>query len=295
MIKLTAPREKRLPDTTSVNWLDRTSSIRLGGRRNSSTAPVNRHFPQSIPVPGISRSIEVKIASTESEWEQAFELAASNYQARGYETSGANRLRFTPYHALPDTLTLVAKYEDEVVATFSIVPDNELLGLPMEDVYSDEIANLRREGRRLFEATILADRGLSHREFLQVFFTLIKLSMQYHTYHDGDSYVIAVNPRHRKFYTKIIGFVPLGSLRAYAAVQDAPAEAFLLDNRLQQENVPDTYQLMFGEPLPREALVPVPMPQPLIRSFSRRSIHCDPGMIDDVIAYTDEHGSTRRW
>lgn len=265
-----------------------------GGRTTSTKVPVLR-APRPIPVSGISRPIEVKIASTESEWEQAFQLAASSYQARGYEPPGANRLRFTPYHALPDTRTLVAKHHDEVVATFSIVLDNTLLGLPMEDVYTDEIAALRRHGRRLFEATTLADGGLSTREFMQVFLTLIKLSMQYHTSQGGDAYVIAVNPRHRKFYTKIIGFIPLGPLRTYAAVQDAPAEAFLLDNQLQRDNTPDTYQFMFGESAPRESLVGPRIPRSLIRQFGSQSIHCDAEAIERVIAYTDQYGSSRRW
>lgn len=271
-----------------------TSYPAARGRKTPLIFPIIR-APQAIPVPGISRSIEVKIASTESEWEQAFELAASNYQARGYEEPGANRLRFTPYHALPDTFTLVAKHADEVVMTYTIVQDNELLGLPMEDAYADEIASLRRQRRRLWEATTLADKGLSTREFLKTFFTLIKLSFQFHVFHGGDSFAMVVNPRHRKFYTKILGFIPLGSLRTYAAVQNAPAEAFLLDKHLQKENAPDYYQFMFGELLPPESLVPVRMPRSLIRSFSRRSIHCDPQMIERILAYTDKHGSTRRW
>lgn len=278
-----------------VELRDRIAAVQQHRARKTSTMVPILRAPQSIPVTGISRPIEVKIASTPCEWEQAFQLAASSYQARGYETPGLNRFRFTPYHALPDTRTLVAKHHDEVVATFSIVMDNTLLGLPMEDVYPDEIAALRRQGRRLFEATTLADGGLSTREFLQVFLTLIKLSMQYHTSHGGDAYVIAVNPRHKKFYTKIIGFVPLGPLRTYAAVQDHPAEAFLLDNKLQRDNTPDTYKFMFGEPLSREALLSAKMPRSIIRQLSRQSIHCDPDAIERVLAYTDENGSPRRW
>jgi hypothetical protein len=274
---------------------DQIASIpRHRGRDTSLILPIVRE-PQAIPVSGISRRIEVKIASTKSEWEQAFQLAASNYQARGYETPGGNRLRFTPYHALPDTLTLIAKHESQVVATFSIVMDNTLLGLPMEDIYADEIASLRRRGRRMFEATTLADTGLKPREFLQVFLTLIKLSMQYHTRNNGDTYVIAVNPRHKKFYTKIIGFVPLGPLRSYAAVQDAPAEAFLLDNQLQRFNSPDTFEFMFGEPLPERVLMAPKMPPSLIRQFSRQSIHCDPEEIERILAYTDRYGSPKSW
>jgi hypothetical protein len=259
-------------------------------------APVSeRCVPRSIAVPNVGRALAVKFASSESEWEQAFALAASSYQARGYESPGVSRLRFTPYHALPDTVTLVAKEEEHVLATFSIVLDNTLLGLPMENTYPDEIAALRQRGRRLFEATTLAEDGLNVREFMQVFLTLIKLSMQYHTSQGGDAYVIAVNPRHRKFYTKIMGFVPLGPLRSYAAVQDHPAEAFLLDNQLLRANAPDTYRQMFDESLPRESLLAPKIPRTLIRRFSQQSSQCDRTKIENILAFTEEHGSQRRW
>jgi hypothetical protein len=295
MLTLTSAVEKRLPDKTQVSLLDGTTSARVGRERITTKVPVIRHLPQSIPVKGISRSIEVKIASCESEWEQAFALAAASYQERGYESPGSNRLRFTPYHALPDTVTLVAKHEEQVLATFSIVMDNTLLGLPMEGTYPEEISALRRRGRKMFEATTLADGGLNVREFVQVFLTLIKLSMQYHTSHGGDSYVIAVNPRHKKFYTKIMGFVPLGPLRTYAAVQDAPAEAFLLDNRLLKTNAPDTYEQMFGQDLPTESLIAPKMPRAFIRQFSRQSSLCDCDEIQRILDFTDKHGSMRRW
>jgi hypothetical protein len=282
-------------ETTNEKLLSRVTSHSTRGARPSSIVSPVRRQPRPILVKGISRPIEVKFASCESEWEQAFALAATSYQARGYETPGASRLRFTPYHALPDTVTLVAKHEGEVVATFSNVIDNTLLGLPMEDAYPTEIASLRQKGRRLYEATTLADTRLSAREFLQVFLTLIKLSMQYHTSQGGDSYAIAVNPRHRKFYTKIIGFAPLGPLRTYAAVQDHPAEAFYLDNQLQKINTPDTYQFMFGEPVPHDALIAPKMPRSLIRQFGRQSIHCNPEEIERILDFTDEYGSTRRW
>jgi hypothetical protein len=287
MITLTSAVEKRLPNTTLVNLLDGAPSTRMSGGRKTSIVPVIRQLPQPIPVKGVSRPIEVKFASTESEWEQAFALAAACYSASGYESPGASRLRFTPYHALPDTVTLVAKHAEQVLATFSIVMDKTLLGLPMEGTYPDKIASLRRKGRRMFEATTLAEGGLNFREFVQVFPTLIKLSMQYHTRHGGDSYVIAVNPRHRKFYTKTMGFVPLGPLRSYAAVQDAPAEAFLLDNQLLKENAPDTYEQMFGEPLPQEALIAPKMPRHLIQQFSRQSSLCNPDKIEKILSFTE--------
>jgi hypothetical protein len=265
-----------------------------GGRGTSTMLPVVR-APRPLAVRGVSRPIEVKFASTESEWEQAFRLAASSYQARGYEVPGANRLRFTPYHALPDTITLVAKHYDEVVATFSVVMDNLVLGLPMEDVYPEEIDRLRRQGRRLAETTTLADAGLNVRDFIQVFLSLIKLGMQHHRSHGGDTPVIVVNPRHRQFYTKMLGFVGMGSLRSYAAVQDHPAEAFWVDYDLLKARAPKMYEDIFGTTLPREALYAPRMPQHLIRKFAAQSSLCDSEQIDQLLAFREKYRSVRRW
>ena len=287
MITLTSAREERLPVTTQVTLLDGTPSTRTSGEGKTSNVPMIRQRPRSIPVKGLSRPIEVKFASTESEWEQAFALAAARYSARGYESPGASRLRFTPYHALPETMTLVAKHEGKVVATFSIVMDNRCLGLPIEEVYPEEIASLRREGRQIAETTTLADAGLGVREFIQVFVTLIKVAMQYHRNHGGDTPVIAVNPRHRQFYTKMLGFQPLGPRRSYAAVQDAPAEALWVDYDLLKANAPKMYEEIFGEDVPWETLFAPKMPRHLIRQFSRQSNLCNPDQIEDILSFTE--------
>src|SRR5215210_7168992 len=63
-----------------------------------------------VMVPGVARDIEVGIASTASDWEAAFRLVRKNYVESGYEPESAKALRFTPYHALPDTRVFVAKH-----------------------------------------------------------------------------------------------------------------------------------------------------------------------------------------
>ena len=184
---------------------------------------------RSFVVPRLARRIEVKIASTRDEFEQAFLLLSAKYRARGYEVPSDKPFRFTPFHVLPRTLTFVAKHGKQVVATLSLVPDNELLGLPMEGLYGSEIAGLRRAGGRIAEATSLADRDLSTTEFLQVFLSLIKLLMQSHVRRGGDCWVVTVNPRHAAFYRRMLGFRRLGPRRSYDVVQGHPAEAYVLD------------------------------------------------------------------
>src|SRR5438094_5306846 len=125
----------------------------------------DREAPWSIAVPDLVPEVRVKIASEPAEWEAAFRVLAVSYCARGYDAPDSRDLRFTPFHVLPDTVTFVAKRDDRVLATLSLIFDNDLLGLPLESVYTSEIDDLRQRGRRLVEVANLADIGLSSREF----------------------------------------------------------------------------------------------------------------------------------
>lgn len=254
-----------------------------------------RTRPQPVSVPGVSRPIQVKLASEEQEWQQAYELVAVTYQARGYEAPSSKLVRFTPYHALPDTATFVAQYGGEVLATLSVVVDNTLLGLPIETIYEAEVAELRRAGRRLAEATSLADRGLSRSEFIPVFLTMIRLAMQYAVKQGSGTWLITVNPRHRSFYSRAMGFVPLGPRRSCPSVQDHPAEAYLLDDALMTANAPAMRERIFGEDLP-DAVLPAPaMPARLVRQFGSQSSQTDRRMIDHILRFIDRLGNPRRW
>lgn len=220
---------------------------------------------------------------------------ADSYQARGYEGPGAANYRFTSYHALPDTAVLVAKTAGQVVATMSLTPDNTLLGLPMENLYRVEVQELRRQGRRLVEAGSLAEQGLSPREFLHVFPVLMQLAWQHVALHGNITTVIAVNPRHSGFYTRLHGFLPLGPRRAYDRVQGHPAEAFYLDPHSMAARVPEVYQRIFGAPLPRETLHAPRISRDLIRHLSQRSSHTNARFVNEILQYVEESGSPRRW
>jgi hypothetical protein len=290
--KHSSDQPQTLLKTTSPGSSTRDTALLLDDRKGVTKFDWD---PVKLQVKGVQRDIVVKFASERQEWEEAFKLVAANYRARGYEVASNKPLRFTPYHALPDTVTLVAKHAGHVVATFSIVLDNTMLGLPMESIYPEEIAQLRGEGRRLLETTSLADAGLSIREFMQVFVTLIRLGMQYHTSQGGDTFAITVNPRHKSFYEKILGFQPMGERRSYASVQDAPAEALWLDRRLLRERAPRMYEEIFGDPIPTAALVPPRLSRDLIRQFDRQSSPGNGEKIESVFSFVDHFGSPRRW
>ncbi|HEV3166200.1 MAG TPA: hypothetical protein VGZ22_19400 [Isosphaeraceae bacterium] len=258
-------------------------------------APYAEPAARSIKVQGLGRTLDVGIASERSDLESAYQMLAANYQARGYEAPSTKLLRYTPYHVLPDTITVVAKDRGRVVATLSLVPDTTLLGLPMECTYGEEIDKLRRRGHHMAEATSLADRDLSCREFILVFKTFIKLVMQYHVGRGGNSWVITVNPRHRSFYLKVLGFVPLGPRRSYPAVQDHPAEAFLLDADLMKARAPQMHEFVFGDPLPRSLLTPPTWSAEQVAYFGSHSTQADRRTIRDIGLWVKHFGSLPRW
>lgn len=249
----------------------------------------------SVLVSGITREIRVKIATEHDELEDAFRLLATNYRACGYEPESPGIYRFTPFHVLPGTVTLVAKHREQVVATLSVVPDTKLCGLPLEPVYTEEINGLRDQGRNLAEAMSLADRDLGVREFVRVFKTLIMVGIQYHVRRGGDSWVIAVHPKHRGFYEKVLGFVPLGPRRAYPSVQNYPAEAFVSGVDLLRKHAPGMYDEVFGESLPDSVLRGPRWSPSRVQYFGRQSTQADGRKFQDLLARVERFGGSSRW
>jgi hypothetical protein len=264
-------------------------------RAHRRSGVARRYGPASIEVPGIGRKVHVKIASKFDEFKGAFGLLATNYQACGYESQGAGLYRFTPYHVLPTTVTVVAVHENQVVATLSVVLDTELCGLPMESVYGAEIDGLRRDGRHVAEATCLADRELGIHEFVRVFKTLIKVGMQYHLRQGGDSWVIAVNPRHRGFYQKVLGFVPLGPRRSYPSVQGHPAEAYVSGVDLLGAHAPQMSREVLGEILPGSVLKAPRWSPARVWYFGKRSTQADGTTIDALLSHVERCDGRPRW
>jgi hypothetical protein len=246
----------------------------------------------SFRVAGLTRDIQVKIANQRHEFEQAYALLAENYRARGYEVPGEKPFRFTPYHALPGTVTLVALDGESVVATLSLVRDNPVLGLPMESIYGEEIAQLRQAGHNIAEVISLADTGLSIREFVQVFKALITLEMQYHARRGGDCWTITVNPRHSSFYQKVLGYTALGPQRSYQSVQNHPAEAYVLTTRAMAQSAPAMYQEVFGTDLPEAVLTAPRWSEDHVRYFAAHSTQLDEHNLNSLlhaIGDTDRH------
>src|SRR5436190_2268256 len=121
--------------------------------------------------------IELKVATTRSERQAAFELVYRSYLRAGLCAENPLGLRFTPFQMLPTTDIIVAKLRGEVISTLSLVRDGEL-GLPMEEIYPEEVASRRDCGVRLAEVSCLADRRKDSARFFGLFREMTRLMAQ---------------------------------------------------------------------------------------------------------------------
>jgi len=159
------------------------------------------------------------------ELKQAFALVYRTYLDRGYIAPTENQLRFGIHNLLPEATTFVAVLRETVIATATLIADSPL-GLPMDQVYRDELNKLRRQDRRIAEVTMLADRRRQFRRTLPMLLALFRTTMDYAIDVLAlDDLCITLNPRHEQFYRRFLCFEDLGPLKSYASVRDNPALA----------------------------------------------------------------------
>lgn len=202
--------------------------------------------------------VECKIAATREERASAFRLVYKSYLEGGLGGPNPYQMRVTPYHLLPTTEVFIATLEGETIFTVSLMTDGEL-GLPMEAVYDKEVALRRYQGLRMGEVSCLADRRRQFRGFFPVFLRLSRLVVQYARRQDLDELLLAVHPKHARFYRRFMDFRVIGQQKAYPTVRNHPAVALGLNfDRVDRER-PHNYDTFFGQPLHPELLRPQPI------------------------------------
>jgi N-acyl amino acid synthase FeeM len=207
--------------------------------RASTARPVTRKHER------VNHKPDFRIASSRQEWEAALGLVYRAYVRSGLIQINRYRMRVTPYHAQPTTEVLIGGHGDEVLCTLSIIGDGHL-GLPMEAIYGEEVERRRLEGLRLAEVSCLADERDGSDQSFSMVARLMALTAQSAAYRGIDQLLIAVHPRHAKFYERFIAFQLIGEKRTYASVRDHPAVAMALDLNSLSFDHPRAYKRLFG-------------------------------------------------
>lgn len=173
--------------------------------------------------------LNVRPAASREELEQAFRLVYSGYVQREYIDEDPSGIRLSVFNAFPTTVTFVSSLGGSVIATVSLVVDTDV-GLPMDEIYHEEVQELRSAGRKLAEVTMLADRRRQLRRTLPMLLLLMKRVFDYATLvAEADDLCITINPRHETYYERYLLFKHLGGLKTYPSVRNNPALAKRLD------------------------------------------------------------------
>lgn len=182
----------------------------------------------------------------------SFRLLYASYVSAGLAATNATEMRVTPYHLLPTTEVFVAKCNSDVISTLTMTADSNM-GLPMESMYTAEIAKLR-ETKQVAEMGCLADRRSSPVRFVRVFSELARLVVQVARQRGINALVLAAHPRHAKFYIRSLGFQPFGGLTSCPYAQGNPAIALVMD--FDQLRGTEHYDRLFGTPIDASVLEP---------------------------------------
>jgi hypothetical protein len=166
------------------------------------------------------RLVKIRSADTSGRRSSAGVLINRMYATRGYRSNGLPTVRE------PTRITLMASEHDETVGTITIGFDSEKR-LHVDDLFADEVDALRRRGRRVCEFTKLAMDSVVRSK--RVLAALFHVSYIYgHRLMGYDELLIEVNPRHVRYYERMLGFRTLGPPRLNRRV-DAPAVLMALD------------------------------------------------------------------
>jgi hypothetical protein len=168
--------------------------------------------------------------ATETEaFEGAFRLLHDTYVEGGYMDPHPTGRRVGIFNALPTTKVFVARDGGRVVGTVTLVQDSRI-GLPMDQVYRDELAPFRARGRRLGEAcTLTVDpgyRAVAVPVLMRLYRMLSLYAARVARLHD---YGMTLARHHGPFYRRCFPVRPLGPLRPYPRINDYPVLGFRVD------------------------------------------------------------------
>ena len=166
------------------------------------------------------RAFKIRSADSSGQRSSASILIDCMYATRGYLTSPL------PSEQLPTRITLVASEHDATIGTITIGFDSPA-GLHVDDPFAEETRALRAAGRKICEFTKLAIDSVVRSK--RVLASLFHVAYIYaHRMMGFDSLLIEVNPRHVRYYERMLGFTVFGERRLNRRV-NATAVLLCLD------------------------------------------------------------------
>lgn len=166
------------------------------------------------------RRFKIKSADTQGRRGMVDSLLKNRYGWRGYK-----EVRL-PTDQSVTRFTLVAIEDEGTIGTITVAFDGEQ-GLSVDDAFSPEVKALRSQGRKICEFTKLAvDPTVGTKRVLATLFHVAYIVA--HRIRGFDCLLIEVNPRHVRYYERMLGFRVIAEERLNRSV-NAPAVLLMVD------------------------------------------------------------------
>ncbi len=174
-------------------------------------------LPEGDP---LRRQFKIKSADSFVRRSSANLLLRARYAWRGYQTVSL------PSDQTSNRITLTACEDGVTIGTITIGLDGPE-GLASEDVFRDQLTEMRAGGRRIVEFTKLAIDPISGtKRVLAALFHVAYIVA--HRIRGYDTLVMEVNPRHVRYYERMLGARIVGEPRLNRSV-NAPAVLLSID------------------------------------------------------------------
>lgn len=156
--------------------------------------------------------------------ENAWQLVYERYVHKKLIDENPFRLHTVPMAVGPHVCVVCGPGEageHEARSTLTLIADNPA-GTPLDSVYGEQMDALRRQGRRLIEVGLLADRRRRASRSAAALFSMMRWAAYYTLHSDSTDIVVGVHPHHAKFYARCFGFDKFAPPARYPLVRDNP-------------------------------------------------------------------------
>lgn len=185
------------------------------------------------------------------EMKDAFNLVYRTYFQTGLQQSNSSSMRIGFHDILPSSHLLIVKNDGKVCGTLTLVRDTNGK-LPIDELFSEEIARIRETGSLVCELSALAvDADLSNGERWGILLSLFrKAFILGHDLLGCTDFCMMIHPRHCTYYQRKFYFEKIGDAKPFEKVNGAPAVPMRLNlitgRELVRINDPQLYQYFYG-------------------------------------------------
>lgn len=151
--------------------------------------------------------LEVRVATSIDAVLAAWQLVHDCHVAQGLIRENAFALHTNAHAASPGATVLCGTLGGQIVSTLTVTRDGAR-GLALDATYARELDRIRSSGQRLSELGLLA-----HRSAGNGLEQLLAISLDYGLRDAYSGVVMAVNPHHVGFYSRVFGFEVRGPER----------------------------------------------------------------------------------